>query len=89
MWLVSIVGLKQFMKPKVIFNLAIRLLGLVFLYHGLMAVSGLVPLIFSGVILGSLINVFMCAWQLVVAWWLIGGAPLLSQRAYPDGDDGD
>ena len=75
------------MKPKAIFKLAIRLLGLYFLYNGLCAIGGLIPIVLSGSIFGALVNVFMCAWQFVVAWWLIGGAPLLIQHAYSSSDE--
>jgi len=79
------------MKPKVIFSLAVRLLGLVFLYQGLSSLSGLISLVISGSFIGSFMTVvmsgLMCVWPLAVAWWLIGGAPQLTHHAYPESDE--
>ena len=71
------------MKPNDIFKLAVRILGLVFLYHGLSALPvamGLLASAFPQYVMGILI----VAWPLLVAWWLIGGAPQLMRRAYPE-----
>jgi hypothetical protein len=77
------------MKPKNIFRdifgLAVRLLGLVFLYFGLSAVPSLLDLgaietaAKSDIITAMLPIVF----DLIIAWWLLGGG-LLVRRAYPD-----
>lgn len=77
------------MKPrdifKDIFGLAVRLLGLVFLYFGLSAVPPLLDLgaletaAKSDIITALLPIVF----NLAVAWWLIGGGWLI-RRAYPE-----
>jgi hypothetical protein len=64
------------MKPKDIFNLAIRLLGLVFVYLGFTAV----PVVFFDK--GR--SLLFVACYFAVAWWLIGGAGLLMRRAYPE-----
>jgi succinate dehydrogenase hydrophobic anchor subunit len=72
------------MKPSEIFKLAIRILGLVFLYHGLMGLPTIFTFFISMSPVGILLNIVMVVWPLVVAWWLIGGAPLLLHRAYPD-----
>lgn len=64
------------MKPKDIFPIAIKLLGLVFLYDGLKAV----PPIFFGAYLAIPHVIFFLA----LAWWLLGGAKLLMKRAYPE-----
>jgi hypothetical protein len=75
------------MKPKDIFSLAVRLLGLVFLYHGLSALPSVLSLIPPSSV-GSFVNgIIMFAWPLVVAYWLLGGAPLLMCIAYPDAED--
>jgi len=66
------------MKPKEIFNLAIRLLGLFFVYLGFKAV----PMVFWD---GGRSLLFVACY-FAVAWWLIGGAELLMSRAYPDSD---
>jgi hypothetical protein len=73
------------MKPRDIFGLAVRLLGLVFLYLGLRAVT---PLLDLGAIetasRSDLIDALLpVAFDLAVAWWLLGGG-LLLRRAYPE-----
>ncbi|MGH7993030.1 MAG: hypothetical protein ACREDQ_05905 [Limisphaerales bacterium] len=70
---------------KDIFTLAIRLLGLVFLYLGLSAVT---PLLDFGAIetaaKSDLITAILpIVFNLVVAWWLLGGRVLI-RRAYPE-----
>lgn len=71
---------------KGIFSLAVRLLGLFFLYLGLSAVQPLLDLgaletaSKSDIITAVLPIVF----NLAVGWWLIGGG-LLVRRAYPEG----
>ena len=75
------------MKTKQIFELAIRLLGLVFLYHGLMGLPEhlgvllqmLVQLSAAGFVLG----VVGVLWPFAVAYWLVRGAPFLMRSAYP------
>jgi hypothetical protein len=76
------------MSPKDIFNLAIRILGLAFLYNAL-ASTPVVILQIANLIRGTagtneLISVLVIAWQLAVAWWLFGGPQLLLERAYPE-----
>ena len=72
------------MKPKDIFGLAVRILGLVFFYHLLLAVPTIIG--FSGGCGWLQLGVVAIgiALALAVIWWLIGGAPLLTNRAYPD-----
>ncbi len=70
---------------KDIFGLAVRLLGLVFLYFGLSAV---LPILDLGAIetagKGDILNAILpVVFNLAVAWWLIGGG-LLVRRAYPE-----
>ena len=68
------------MNAKEIFQLAVRLLGLAFLYHGLMYA----PLILVNFSFWSLLpNLIMTAWPLAVAYWLVRGAPELINLAYP------
>lgn len=77
------------MKPgeifKGIFGLAVRLLGLVFLYFGLSAVPALLDLgaIETAARTDIVSAALPIAFNLVVAWWLIGGGFLI-RRAYPD-----
>ena len=72
------------MKPKDIFGLAVRLLGLLFLYFGLRAVIPMLDLELienpdkNDIIYGLMPIVF----NLAVAWWLLGGG--LARRAYPE-----
>ena len=74
------------MKSREIFKLAVRLLGLVFLYHGLFALPAtLVALIPTARAAGSgdIVLVFIIQiWPLVLAYWLVRGAPLLVKIAY-------
>jgi hypothetical protein len=68
-----------------IFSLAIRLLGLVFLYRGLTAMPPLLD--FQGIEQASVNDlitaVLPIVFNLAVAWWLIG-SKLLTRRAYPE-----
>jgi hypothetical protein len=74
------------MKPRDIFKLAVRILGLVFLYHGLM----FFPTLFAG-IYGSIRNAIpmtlMCVWPLIVAFVLLGFAPKITEFFYPKSED--
>lgn len=74
------------MKPRDLFKLAVRILGLIFLYHGLTSVPMLFSAVFGGLtaLLGSVI---MVGWPLVVAWWLLSGAPPIVSIAYPESED--
>jgi hypothetical protein len=73
------------MKPRDIFGLAVRLLGLIFLYFSLRAVSSVLDLeVIENAGKGDIINAILpIAFNLLVAWWLLGGG-LLIRRAYPD-----
>ncbi len=76
------------MKPKDIFGLIVRLLGLIFVYESAkqvpFAISNIFPgfKTFSGI--GILSAFFMVGWPLAVAYWLLRGAPPVSRLAYPD-----
>lgn len=87
------------MTEKNLFNLAVRILGLVFLYLALQAIPVAISLLFTASsadptlttqtsrsmntsrIIGALV---MVLWPLVLAIWLIRGAPLLMRLAYGD-----
>jgi hypothetical protein len=70
---------------KDIFSLAVRLLGLVFLYLGLSAVTPLLD--FSAIQsagAGDILTAILpIVFNLLVAWWLLGGGFLI-RRAYPE-----
>lgn len=70
---------------KGIFGLAVRLLGLVFLYLGLSAVPSLLDL--GALETAARSDIFTAVlpivFNLAVGWWLIGGG-LLIRRAYPE-----
>ena len=70
---------------KGIFGLAVRLLGLVFLYLGLSAVPPLLDLgaIETAAKSDIITAVLPVVFNLAVGWWLIGGG-LLIRRAYPE-----
>ncbi len=74
------------MTPRNLFKLAVRLLGLVFLYHGLL----FFPTLFAG-IFGSTANanwmILNCVWPLVVAGCLLGFAPKITDFFYPKSED--
>jgi hypothetical protein len=72
------------MKPKDIFGLAVRLLGLLFLYLGLRAVMPMLDLeIIENPDKNDIINGLLpVAFNLAVAWWLLRGG--LARRAYPE-----
>jgi hypothetical protein len=75
------------MTPRDLFLLAIRILGLVFLYHGLMALPttlfGAFASLFGRSPLGFFGMGFMALWPLALAFWLIRGAPFVLRLAYP------
>jgi hypothetical protein len=76
------------MKPHDIFNLAMRLIGLIFLYQGLSAVPAafhnFCP-IFPHFNFRSLFpSLILVGWPMAVGLWLIKGAPWLMRWAYPN-----
>jgi len=73
------------MKPRDIFGLAVRLLGLVFLYLGLRTATPLLDLGAIGTASNSdvISAILPVAFNLLVAWWLLGGGWLV-RRAYPE-----
>ncbi len=72
------------MKPKDIFGLAVRLLGLFFLYSGLRAVLPMLDLeLIKHPDTDDIINGLMpVVFNLAIAWWLVGGG--LVRWAYPE-----
>ncbi len=80
------------MKARDIFGVAVRIVGLVFLYQGLSAVpTALASLCPSMAVpkfyLRNLVpTLFMVGWPLLLGYWLVRGAPWLMRLAY--GEDG-
>ncbi len=76
------------MKPKDIFNLTLRLIGLLFLYQGLTSVpaafANFCPVFPHFNFRTLLPSAFLVGWPLLVAWWLVRGAPFLMRLAYPE-----
>lgn len=76
------------MKPQDVLKLAVRILGLVFLYHGLETLPPAVIQFFAAVSSNSfgtiLAGLLMVGWPLAVACWLLRGAPLIMRIAYPE-----
>jgi len=70
---------------KDIFGLAVRLLGLVFLYLGLRAVTPMLDLgaIETAAKSDIITAILPIVFNLAVAWWLLGGGFLI-RRAYPE-----
>ena len=76
---------KSGMKPPEIFQLAVRLLGLVFLYQSLPGLPVAMLGICSAVVTFEYDRAWLVTiWQLVVAGWLFHGAPPITRVAYPD-----
>ena len=73
------------MKPKDIFGLAVRLLGLYFLYLGLNALAQMLgsDVIESPEKMDIVYALLPVAFELIIGWWLLGGG-LLVRRAYPE-----
>ena len=76
------------MKPKEIFCLIVRLVGLMFLYQSLaavpMAVAAFCPRFPHFIWSNFFAALIMVGWPLLAAYWLIRGAPPVQQWAYPD-----
>jgi hypothetical protein len=73
------------MKPKDIFGLAVRLLGLYFLYLGLNALAQMLgsDIINSPEKMDIVYALLPVLFDLIIGWWLLGGG-LLVRRAYPE-----
>jgi hypothetical protein len=73
------------MKPKDIFGLAVRLLGLYFLYLGLKALAEMLgsDVIESPEKMDIVYALLPVVFEFIIGWWLLGGG-LLVRRAYPE-----
>jgi hypothetical protein len=74
------------MNPKSVFSVAVRLLGLVFLFRGLSSLPEVLSIFSTGSVGNFLTTAVELAWPFVVAYWLIRGAPLVIRTAYPDSE---
>jgi hypothetical protein len=75
------------MTPKSIFSLAVRILGLFFLYHGLAALPSLLSIFPAGSFWNFVTNIVALGWPFVVAYWLIQGASPVVRLAYPNSEN--
>lgn len=74
------------MKPKELFKLAVRLLGLIFLYHGLIMFPTLFTGIFGGVT-NEVVTILMFAWPMLVAYFLLRHAEQVVNYCYVESED--
>jgi hypothetical protein len=74
------------MKPKELFKLAVRLLGLIFLYQGLMLFPTLFTGIFGGVT-NEVVTILMFAWPMLVAYVLLRHAAQFVDFCYLEPED--
>jgi len=74
------------MKPKDIFKLAVRLLGLVFLYQGLSGIPQFLMFFPPSNVQEFFTYLLHFGWPLLVAFWLLCGAPPIVRLAYPDSE---
>jgi hypothetical protein len=74
--------LKEIFKD--IFHLLVRLLGLFFFYHGLSSLPTVMQLFLTKSLGNYVIGFILILWPLAVGCWLIGGAPQVMDRAYPE-----
>jgi hypothetical protein len=76
------------MKAHDIFNLSMRLIGLIFLYQGLSnvpaAVASFCPVFPHFNFRTLLPSLFLVGWPILVGIWMIKGAPWLMRIAYPN-----
>jgi|HubBroStandDraft_6_1064221.scaffolds.fasta_scaffold2568415_1 hypothetical protein len=75
------------MTPKSVFIVAVRVLGLVFLFRALVALPEILSIFSTGSFRSSLGIIVMIAWPLLLAYWFIRGAPLLVSIAYTNSAD--
>jgi hypothetical protein len=74
------------MKPKDIFGLAVRIIGLAFIYQGLSSVPSAINTIcpiFPHFLWRNIFpSLLMVGWPLLIGYWLVRGAPWLTRLAY-------
>ena len=76
------------MAPKPLFDLAVRVLGLFFLYHALSAIPTALQVFIPAVRQlnwGNIIGIIVAiAWPLALSYWLMRGAAPLVRIAFPE-----
>ncbi len=78
------------MKPSDLFRLAVRVLGLLFLYQAVLTLCGLLPLLTAPTVRGmSAIkptwgNYLVIILLILAALWCLLGAPPIQRLAYPE-----
>src|SRR5436190_7995850 len=81
------------MKSRDVFGVAVRIIGLIFLYQALStvptAVASVCPVFPHFYFRNLLPSLFLIGWPLLISMWLVGGAPWLMRRAYPQSDEGE
>ena len=77
------------MSPKDLFQTAIRVAGVIFLYFSIPpALSDILTLpdiVHTQALLGIVGALFRILWEIGVPWWLLYGAPGLVRRLFPAG----
>lgn len=68
------------MKSREIFGLVLRLLGLFFVY---LAIRSITVFFMAGTEELFMVTILSAGLYVGVGWWMLGGAPLLMDRAYP------
>ena len=71
------------MKPRDIFGLILRLMGLIFIYNGLDKVPLAISSLRASFGMGLYTTLMIVVWPLLIAFWLFRGAPPISRMAYP------
>jgi hypothetical protein len=78
------------MNARDLFKLAVRILGLVFLYRGLLSIGVLFPGLAAGAsnpITILVVVVWPMIWPLIVAFILLKFAPTITDFFYPKSED--
>jgi ABC-type sulfate transport system permease component len=71
------------MKPRDIFGLILRLMGLLFIYNALDKVPLAISSLRASFGMGLYTTLMIVVWPLLIAFWLFRGAPPISRMAYP------
>ncbi|PWU17247.1 MAG: hypothetical protein C5B50_11685 [Verrucomicrobia bacterium] len=76
------------LATRVIFNLIVRLIGLIFLYQGLtsvpIAVENFRSLMPHFMFPNFVRALWLVGWPFLIAWWMVRGAPWLMRLAFRD-----